>query len=135
MELNFKFSGYDHKLGEFVKRVIQKFMDYIISDECIWKYLKMMWRNLPVLMVLIHTLMQSFPISRKKLNIIPYLHYETNDPKILTPENMSKFRKSFLESKFDLKMLVCGNFVEKETKDIFKNLKTILKNHIDRTLV
>ena len=50
--------------------------------------------------------------------------------KLLTRDNMLKFRESFLKNKFDLKMLVCGNFVKQEAKNIFKNVKKILENQL-----
>ena len=62
--IEFQFSGYFHKLGEFAKLVIHKFVDYIISDEH-WEIFKDGWRNLPAFMFIIHTLISSFPFHEK----------------------------------------------------------------------
>ena len=76
-----------------------------------------------------------FCMSRKGLQKIPYLYYKINDSEILTLENISEFRESFLgSSKFNSKILVCGNFVPDEARDIFDMVISILKNDLTEEL-
>ena len=132
--IEFKFFGIDDKLYELVDTYMKRFVKFLMSDEYeqIFKgdlskfnYVEKSEDAISIMEELI----------RHVLKIVPFTTKEINNSEVRNLNSMNEFRKELLTKSFNLRMLVLGNFYQKEALDAYIGVKEIIKEIVTDNIV